>query len=261
MVNIPYFQFTTVYLGPIPIKVWGLFVALGIVVSFFILQRQCKKEDTKYRELVERIFFVVVISGFIGARLGHVLWYEWAYYSQHLAQIFALWRGGWSSYGGFMGAAIALIYFQMKYKGVDWKKLYDRCAYAFVWGWFVGRLGCFLIHDHPGRPCHGCLLGVEYPDGTVRADLGLYDGLLALFIGVILVVGKKIGWFKKTGSMVTTLILGYTIPRFFLDFLRAAPSDLTPGDARYFGLTPAQYISVAMVLVIAYFLILKKKRA
>ena len=143
--------------------------------------------------------------------------------------------------GGFVGAVIAAVLFLRKRK-LDLIGYCDTMVFALPLGLFIGRLGCFLIHDHPGTLTH-FFLGVNYPDG-VRHDHGLYLSIegLVLFLLFLFLAHKRV----KIGTyLYVFLILDGTI-RFLLDFSRATDGPIV--DVRYLGLTPAQYFSIAMII-------------
>src|SRR3989339_250995 len=100
-----WFQFTTIYLGPIPIQVWGFFVALGMVLFFFILMKGAIIVGITKEEIVDHAFWIILI-GIVGARLVHVLLYQPHYFIEHPQEIIAVWHGGLSSFGGLIGASI-----------------------------------------------------------------------------------------------------------------------------------------------------------
>ncbi len=245
---IPYFQFTAFYIGPVRMYVWGLMVALGILLGTWIALREAKKRGLDVAQF-ERAAFWIILWSFVGARAGHVIFYEWHYYSSNLVEIFKIWHGGLSSYGGFIGGILAGLWTLRRERGRLWSYA-DCAAYGGAAGWTIGRIGCFLIHDHPGT-LTDFVLAVKQPDGTARHDLGLYDGLLSagIFLLFLLLSRRKL----PTRACALLFMILYGGGRFFLDFLRAR--DLPGSDARYFNLTPAQYLSVVMVLVGVYFLL------
>ena len=162
-----------------------------------------------------------------------------------------------SSYGGFIGAAIGGVWFLTRTK-VDFWKYADVASYGFIPGWTIGRVGCFAIHDHPGRISDFFLAATmrfqEFDASGLRVtrtwyetrhDLGLYDGILTLGIWIFFVVADRKP--RYAGFFLGWMCALYAVPRFFLDFLRA--TDLPVSDIRYAGLTPAQYGSIVLLLV------------
>ncbi len=90
---IPSFQYTHFFIGPIQIQVWGLFVALGVLLAVWLATEAAKKRGLDYKKFSDILFWIIVWS-FVGARLGHVVLYEWAYYSQHLADVVSFSEAG-----------------------------------------------------------------------------------------------------------------------------------------------------------------------
>ena len=162
-----------------------------------------------------------------------------------------IWHGGMSSIGGFVGAAVFGVWY-LRRKKVDIWRFADAVAFGLPVGWMIGRIGCFLIHDHPGTLTDFVLAvrepGVLGEEGLGRHDLGLYDAFLA---GVIALVVFALRKKKKFDGYFILLVTGlYVVPRFFLDYLRA--NDLPGADVRYLGLTPAQYASIAALVFVIW---------
>ncbi len=234
---IPYFYFPTITIGPITIFTWGLFVGLGLLIGYFIARYAIVQRGLDV-VIFEKIAMYMIVAGFVGARLGHVLFYESAYFIANPMKIFALWEGGMSSFGGLIAAGVVGIYYFKKEKLDYW--LYADCTMlGLTAGWTVGRIGCFLIHDHPGT-ASDFFLAVKDKDGVVRHDLGLYDLIVSF---VLFDMMWQLMRFGKLRSGIVTLfvVVFYSIARFFLDFLRVI-------DTRYFGLTFAQYASVGLLV-------------
>jgi len=236
---LPYFYYPTCTVGFLTFQTWGFFVTLGILVAIFIATKSAKKKNIETKHVWDAVFWVI-IAAFIGARFGHVFFYNWVYFSQNLWDIPKIWLGGFSSYGGFAGAAIAAILYIKKYK-LNFSIFSDILVVGLPLGWAIGRIGCFLIHDHPGK-ISNFILGVNYPDG-IRHDLGLYDSLNALILAIVIFIFHKT-FEKKPGLILAVVSLWYGSVRFFLDFLRATDGNFS--DPRYFGLTPGQYGSILL---------------
>lgn len=255
---IPFFQFQIIQLGPITIYVWGLFVALGIVAGITFAYFFCKKYLLS-GEVVLDMAVWLLLGAFLMARVFYILFYNPVFFVENPDEIFKIWHGGASSLGGFVGAALSLWLFAKK-RHFTLKELlpyFDIIVLGSWLGWGVGRIGCFLIHDHPGTLTH-FMLGVKYPDG-VRFDLGLMESILGfvLFIVFYLLFKKLIK--IRFGLVAGFSIASYAAVRFFLDFLRATP-DFPGGDLRYLSLTPAQWGMLAILLALTLPLVLGKMK-
>ena len=226
----------------------------------------------------------LVITGFIMAHQVSLF----AYYPDRVfgpngswLEVFKI-SSGISSFGGFLGAAMGMIWFfnverivlipkMLEFRGGKGRpvlKYLDVMAYGFTVGWFFGRMGCFSAHDHVGLASTSAL-AVNFPDGwrdsvpaiagygapgfTPRFDLGFlemwYPAVLYLFFRFWAdrQTGLRPGWYAAI------FILFYAPVRFYLDTLRA--TDIDGADKRYFaellspGFTPGQFGAVAVLVI------------
>ncbi len=250
---IPYFNFEIINIGPLAIHVWGLFVGLGITVAILLAYRLAVKQKLSQELILDSVLWML-IGALIFARIFHVVAYEPAYYLVNPLDIIKFWRGGASSTGGFLGAFFGL-YFFIKRQHLNWRDLlpyFDILALSLWLGWGIGRIGCFLTHQHPGR-LTDFFLAVGYPGGS-RFDLGLFESLTGFGLFIIYLLLFKYLTKKQSGLVVWYSFISYAVIRFFLDFLRASPQDFIGGDVRYFWFTPAQWgiivIAVSVIIVI-----------
>lgn len=231
---IPYFSLTTFAIGPIVFHAWGLFLALGFLLAGFMAARFAKQRGDDPQVIWDLLTWVA-IAGMVGGRLGHVLLYDPGYYATHLVEIFEIWNGGLSIYGGFFLASVVGLLFLRRRK-LDLHRYTDIVAFGMPFGIWIGRIGCFLIHDHPGTLTH-FVLGVRFPDGAVRHDLGLYESINAFCMAMVFLwLSRKP---RPVGIYLAIFSVWYGITRFVMDFLRVI-------DVRYFGLTPGQYFSIVL---------------
>ncbi|MDD2758357.1 MAG: prolipoprotein diacylglyceryl transferase [Patescibacteria group bacterium] len=251
---IPYFEFHTINLGPLTIQVWGLLVSLGALTTLWLSRRWAKKMALS-SDIILDIFAWGLVGGLAGARIFYVIFYEPAFFLAQPTEIFKVWHGGASSLGALLGAAVAIwaVARAKKIKLKDFLPYLDIMTLAMWPGWAIGRVGCFLIHDHPGR-LSDFFLTVNFPAGA-RHDLGLYESLLALFIFVVCLIFYK-KFLQHPGRLFVVSFLIYAVARFALDFLRA--TDLLGADIRYASLTPAQW-GMAVLFLGLTFALLKSK--
>lgn len=237
---IPYFQIPPLTLGPLQIHAFGVLSALGIYVG----ARAAAKAARRYQPgddlpLVE-VAPWLVLGGVVGGHLLHVLGYHPELLREEGPGVLLRFWDGLSSMGGVLGGLVVLlIYFRRK--GLSARPWLNALALGLAPGWGIARLGCFAAHDHPGR-LTDFPLAVAFPGGA-RHDLGLYEAVLLFGLALVLhLLAKKP---RPPGFLMGILAIGYAIPRFFLDFLRADDYGLV--DGRYFGLTPAQFVAFFLV--------------
>jgi len=232
------FDLPVPFFGTIPIHWFGVLVALGVILGDRIVVIQGRRrgladDDVKY--LNARI----VIGGFIVAHLVSVIFYFPERIRENplvLLNPFA----GLSSFGGFLGAFLAFMFFTKRAE-VSRLAYADSVALGLAVGWIFGRTGCFSAHDHPGRHIDASFpLSVAFPDGP-RIDLGLVELLFTIVLTVILFRYNRRP--RAPGRIIALAAMIYAPARFALDFLRA--TDVARPDARYLGLTPAQWACLA----------------
>ncbi|MFA5946690.1 MAG: prolipoprotein diacylglyceryl transferase [Patescibacteria group bacterium] len=233
---IPFIEWHTIQFGPITLQVWGLFVALGFLLGGYMAARMAKARGEN-PNVVYELGPWLILAGLVGGRLGDVLLYRPGFYLQNPLEIIMLWHGGASFFGGLI-ACIAVIVWYLRKKQLDFWKYADVMAFGLPFGYALARVGCFLIHDHPGTATD-FILGVRYPDGIIRHDLGLYHMIDGAILGLLFLwLSRKP---RPVGMYLATFTVWYGVTRFFLDFLRAA-------ETMYLGLTPAQYLSIGLVI-------------
>lgn len=238
---IPYFQVTSINLGPLPIQAWGTLVALGFVAGVLVSIKRARAAGYKKEQVIDLAFWIVLGSMIFG-RVIYVLGHLPDYFATNPWRMFYFWEGGMTVFGGFIGAVIAYIIFAKKKKLPFWK-FGDIVIFGLPIGLAIGRLGCFLIHDHMGKPT-SFFLGMEYTDGLVRHENALYLVINAAVLFLVYLLIDKYYKGKFEGVFVVSFMLWYGFVRFWLDFARA--TDLTASDPRYFGLTGAQYASIIL---------------
>ena len=240
---IPYFASETYQLFGITFRTWGTLVALGYALGTYLAWRRAKTKGLDQNRILDLAFWIL-IAAFIGARLFHVLFYDPSYYFAHPLDAIDPRKPGYSMFGGLIGAALMFTGFVRKQE-LNFLTCADALVWGLPWGISIGRIGCFLIHDHPGLVT-AFFLGVRYPDGLIRHDLGLYLSLIGFATGgLFLLVDRFLRdtryAIRDTGLWLGIFMIIEGLTRFSLDFLRIA-------DARYFGLTPTQWLSIPLAV-------------
>lgn len=234
----------------IPVDPWATLVCIGFVAGLEVARNRAIKMGLDVRDVVDGAVFIVLM-GFL---VGHIVTVV-AYHPERLAEepimaILRVWEG-FSSFGGFLGAVIgSALFYNVVRKRPAWRHI-DTIAFGFPVGWFFGRVGCGVVHDHVGAPTD-FPLGMYFPKGhwaaqeaaMVRHELGLYEAAFMIpVIALFLYLGRRD---RVPGFFAGLFAVLYAPVRFFLDFLRN--TDLSGADARYAGLTPAQYGALVMLI-------------
>ncbi|MBJ6760576.1 prolipoprotein diacylglyceryl transferase [Myxococcaceae bacterium JPH2] len=236
---IPYWHAPSLKLGPLELNPFNILVAAGILLAARLLGKQAEREGLDPDPLADFAMWGVA-AGMLFGHWVHLFFYHPEELAKSPFQIVKFWDG-LSSFGGLLGGILAAVVF-FRIRKLRFADYADSFALGVAPGWAVARLGCFAVHDHPGV-LTDFFLAVQFPSGN-RHDLGLYDAIVLFSITGVLYALRNAG--KLKGRLLPLLALMYAVCRFGLDFLRA--SDLSYVDGRYFGLTPAQYGSILLVL-------------
>jgi len=221
------------------IQPFGILVAIGVLAGMRLAEWRGEKLGMR-REVVTDLATHVLLFGFI---LGHVFDMVFYYPEKILEkpwELLMIWTS-LSSYGGFFGAVIGGFYWRHKRK-LPLLPVLDQIAFALPLGWFFGRLGCFVVHDHPGAITDFFLAVDNFPyDGVVgpRHDLGLYEVMWsAVVVPLFLLLDRKP---RPYGFFLGWICYLYAPVRFGLDFLRQADRHWAG------GLTAGHYSSILTI--------------
>ncbi len=232
--------------APLSLKPFEFLVATGVYLGARVALGYGTRRGLSGRALASFIYWVV-LAGFIGGHVFDVLLYSPERLRDDPWALVRIWDG-LSSFGGFAGATIGALSWRYRHKTAILPYAEAVCA-GLPLGWVFGRAGCAVVHDHPGIRS-ASWLAVNFPGGS-RFDLGLLEMALTVPIAVVFLLLMRRAWLW--GIFVATLSLVYAPLRFGLDFLRireaeAIGSDWLLPDARYAGLTPAQWACLLLAL-------------
>ncbi len=238
----------------VPVQPFGVLVAIGVLAGSRLAEWHAKSEGLHPAVMADFITHAVSV-GFFGAFFLNGLFYETDKLVELLTEGEISWLG-LSSYGGFVGALVG-VFLWGKRRKLPTLLPSDVICFGLPLGWFFGRMGCFTVHDHPGRETD-FFLGVEdwYGSGVTRHDLGLYEVIWSAAVVLFFLWLRRLPN-RPTGLFCVVLPLLYAPIRFCLDFLRETPEHA--GDIRYGGLTPAQYASIGFFLLALYMLTVVRK--
>jgi phosphatidylglycerol:prolipoprotein diacylglycerol transferase len=244
-------------LGPLAVHWYGLLFGAGFFAGLRIMIRIYVREGRDPAEL-DSLFGYVVAGVLIGARLGHCLFYDPAYYLTHPQDILKIWEGGLASHGGAVGLMTAVWLFLRRADGPDLSWLFDRLAIPAALGGACIRLGNFMNSEIVGLPS-AVPWAVVFTrvDGLPRHPVQLYEALVyALIFGVLLGAYHK-GAGQRPGRLTGWFLLLVFAARFALEFFK------TPQAAyeQDFALTVGQWLSLPCIVAGAWLVIRKSVRS
>ena len=222
----------------------------GIVVAMFAVQLLAKRFGLPRGDLWALSGLLLGVS-IIAGHLFDVIFYQWDEAHAQPDLWLAMLRGH-----SLFGALIAMV---MMF--VTWTRVRRLdvaiCADVYAAGLLVamvgGRVGCALVHDHPGLPTDGPF-GIEFPayavqwafDAPGRGPMRLHDvGLeeLVLLIPIALATWVLVYRRLRAGTAAAFAGIAYACVRFGLDFLRAPRT-----ESKYAGLTVGQWSCFVLLL-------------
>ncbi|GAB3636668.1 prolipoprotein diacylglyceryl transferase [Hymenobacter arcticus] len=137
-------------IGPLLLRWYGVLFASGFVISSFVLTDMFKKENVR-PYWVDVLTFYMVVATVLGARLGHVFFYDWPKYKDHLGDIFKIWEGGLASHGATIGILLAVFIFSVRNK-FDYLWVLDRIVITVAIGGACIRIGNLMNSEIVGKP-------------------------------------------------------------------------------------------------------------
>jgi phosphatidylglycerol---prolipoprotein diacylglyceryl transferase len=233
-------------LGPFAIRWYGLMYLVAFMAVIVLGKMRAKQNMlTGWRALdVDDMLYYGVFGTIVGGRLGYVLFYKPMYYLAHPTEILAVWQGGMSFHGGFLGVLIAM-WFYARARNKRWLEVMDFVAPLVPLGLAAGRLGNFINAELWGRPTHSDW-GMIFPrvDNLPRHPSQLYElALEGLLLFVILLGFSRRP--RPMGAVSGLFLIGYGTARFVVEFTRE-PDDFLGYLA--LNLTMGQWLSLPMIV-------------
>src|SRR5215218_4544248 len=258
-----------VAIGPLAIRWYALAYIAGLVGGWWLARRlaAAPRYWTGLRQPspgdIDDLIVWVALGVVLGGRVGYVLFYNFESYLSHPLEIFAVWRGGMSFHGGFLGAVLAIVLFARS-RGLNPLAMLDMAAVVTPIGLFFGRIANFINGELWGRPAPDFPYAVVFPHAgpEPRHPSQLYEALgegLILFI-VMAFAARRFG-FRRPGLLGGIFVLGYAVARIVCEFFREPDAQLgylfgTSIGALGGGITMGMLLSLPMALVGAIAIVL-----
>lgn len=216
----------------ISLSLSGLLVALSKRVDLFLKDRKAAYD----------IAIIIMLSGFLGGRIMHIVFEEWEYYAMQPSRMIEFWNGGFVYFGGLISSFLACIAYCKikKLKFLDWADFFTpllSLSHAF------GRIGCLLS---------GCCFGVAC-DLPWALD-GRHPTVLYLFFGEIAILFVLLGYEQAkhkmpSGHLFAKWILLHSVLRLNVEYFR---NDYR-GD--FYNIPPFGQISISQIISLIFIVI------
>ena len=237
-------------LGPFGIRWYAMAYILGLVLGWRLMRRLVRLTPAVASDtLVDDFLTWVTIGVVLGGRLGYVLFYQPAYYLANPAKALEVWHGGMSFHGGFLGVAIATIWFCRKYH-IPLLGFADRLAVVAPIGLMLGRVANFINGELWGRQAPDWLpWAMIFPNaGAIpRHPSQLYQAVmegLLLFL-VLFALSRREAIRARFGILTGVFLIGYGSARIVGELFRQPDAFL---GFLFAGATMGQLLSVPMLL-------------
>ncbi|WP_297491685.1 prolipoprotein diacylglyceryl transferase [Acidocella sp.] len=239
------------HIGPLFIHYYALAYMLGLLAGWQLMRRLVQRAPVASTLLhVDDFLTWAVLGVILGGRTGYVLFYQPGYFFAHPLQIPAVWDGGMSFHGGFLGVSLAILWFSLKH-GLHPLRFADRISVAVPIGLFLGRCANFINGELWGRPAPpGFPLAMIYPGDPSqlpRFPSELIEASLegVLLFGVMLFAARFYAVRVRSGLLTGIFIAGYAIARITAECFREPDAFL---GFLPFGTTMGQVLSVPMLV-------------
>ncbi|MEG0259070.1 MAG: prolipoprotein diacylglyceryl transferase [Lysinibacillus sp.] len=237
-------------LGPITVTWYGLIIVTGIILAYFVGQREALKRGLPEDFLADLLIWTVPI-GIVCARIYYVAM-RWDYYGENPGKIIEIWNGGIAIHGALLGA-FATAYIFTRKRGVSFLRVADIAAPSILIGQIIGRWGNFMNQEAYGDPVSRAFLeNLMLPDWIINQmyieELGshvhptfLYESAWN-FVGLLILLAlRKVN--LQRGEIFFSYLIWYSIGRFYIEGMRTDSLYLV-GDLR-----SAQVISIIGIVV------------
>lgn len=233
-------------LGFFQIHWYGVMYLLAFGCAWALATYRAKQRGWN-GDMVSDLIFFGALGVILGGRIGYVFFYGFEQFLQNPLWLFQVWTGGMSFHGGFLGVAIAMIFWCKKYQK-SWFETLDFVVPCVPTGLMFGRIGNFIGGELWGRPVQN----MDYPlamifphvDNIARHPSQLYQ---ALCEGLLLFI--VLWWFSSKPrprmAVSAVFLIGYGVARFTVEFFRE------PDNGQLFiaSLSKGQVLTIPMIII------------
>jgi phosphatidylglycerol:prolipoprotein diacylglycerol transferase len=242
------------HVGPVPIHLFGIFLALGFLAAGWAAGREFERKGYD-PALASSAVVWAAVGGLVGARLWILLdaWPEFV----RAPWTFLVTGGGFVFYGGLLGGMLAVTLFFWR-EHIPWLAGADACAPAIALGQAIGRLGCQAAGDGDWGKETALPWGMAYPYAVVGWDkppgvrvhpTPLYEA--AAYAAIFALLWRLRREPAPDGAILALYLVLSGAARFLVEFVRVNPRIA-------FGLTEAQLVSLTLVVIGGWWLLSRR---
>lgn len=222
------------HLGPISLPTYHIWISLTFsgALLYWLTRARDKKMSS---QMVLDLSIVVMALGFIGGRVAHVIFEDFAYYRTNPSAIFQFWNGGFVFYGGALLAGVGcfLLFKLRKESARDWLDLFAPVGAI---GYASGRIACWLT---------GCCFGsvCDLSDRfSFQHPTQLYAAVWEVGVFALLLVAEKRNWIRERGGLFFTWVFFHAIGRIIMEAFRADDRGAAP-----LGISISTWVSLILI--------------
>ncbi|MBR1804208.1 MAG: prolipoprotein diacylglyceryl transferase [Muribaculaceae bacterium] len=260
------------YDGFVTVRWYGLMFAIGFLFGYEVVYRIFKHEGAPEKWLGS-LFIYVVVATIVGARLGHVFFYDWNYYSHHLGEIIKVWEGGLASHGGTAGILLAVWIFSKHITKRPMLWTLDRLVVPVGLVAALIRIGNLMNHEIYGAPTdlpwafcfvenlHQWMRGAEPVFSAPSHPTQIYE---ALCYFITCAVCMWMYWRRnaqeREGLIFGVFMLGIFVPRFFIEYIKNVQEPWEIAMRQTWGIDQGQLLSLPFIILGVWLIVRAMRR-
>ncbi|MDP4795612.1 MAG: prolipoprotein diacylglyceryl transferase [Rhodospirillales bacterium] len=248
-------------IGVLAIRWYSLAYIAGLVFGWMYMKKLAARHPVVCDQLAVDDFLTWATAGVvIGGRLGMVLFYQFDYYMAHPSKIIAVWEGGMSFHGGFLGVVIVSLIFTRK-RGISALRFGDILGCVSPIGLFFGRIANFINGELWGRTAD-VPWAIVFPTGgpLPRHPSQIYEALMegVILFSLLFILSRSEAIRRRPGMLMGTFIAGYGVARSIGELFREPDNYI---GFLAFGTTWGQWLSLPMIAIGLFFIVRASRRA
>ena len=260
------------FTGFVSVRWYGLMFAIGFLVGYEIVWRMFRHEGAP-EKWVGSLFIYVVVATVLGARLGHVFFYQWDYYSQHLSEIPKIWEGGLASHGGTLAIIFAIWLYSRRITHRPMLWTLDRLVVPVGFVGALIRIGNLMNHEIYGAVTT-LPWGFRFIDNVIPYMHGaqpvftppchptqIYEALCYLVVfGVCMWMYWRRNLQERQGLIFGVFMVGIFAARFLVEFIKNVQEPWELAMRQSIGLDQGQMLSIPFIVLGAWLIVRAMRR-